>query len=318
LYKFIGTNKAWKWEVDEDIAHITFAMGDVLGIADADLEQNNSKAYEYLAHLTANSVFAELLVADTALIDEIVSSSAFITELTSSSAFINELASNTVFTAAIKASEGFFDNITISGYLNNVSGKYNGTLEVYPDADPDSPTGYKFSVNTNGIGLSTRTYISREVYDTGVYFIDSWHFKIWPRDISRPIGYEAYTPTGSSTDFENDLRISIQNTYVDRLFRLERPKHSLNNDIPIRGYLKFNDSSGNPIDITLTHLEIIYQNGSYLDNTFMFWGYSDAGTIYRVCFMDDERFYQYREPGAQFPIAKNRISWLVKMCFWTN
>ena len=115
LYKFIGTNKAWKWEVDEDIAHTTFAMGDVLGVADADLEQNNSQAYEYLAHLSANSIFADLLVANAAFINELAADSAFITELTSSSAFINELTSNTVFTDAIKASQGFFENISVSG-----------------------------------------------------------------------------------------------------------------------------------------------------------------------------------------------------------
>ena len=55
-----------------------------------------------------------------------------------------------------------------------------------------------------------------------------------------------------------------------------------------------------------------------INNVFMFWGYSEVGTIYRVCFLENERFYQYREPTAQFPIGKNRISWLSKMCFWID
>lgn len=336
LYKFIGTNKAWKWEVDEDIAHTTFAMGDVLGVAGADLEQNNSQAYEYLAHLSANSIFADLLVANAAFISNLAADSAFIDDLASNTAFVNELIqvgglveestiieggkikTNLIDTDAIKATQGFFDNITISGYLNNVSGKYTGTLEVYPDADPDeAPTGYKFSVNTNGIALSTRTYISQEVYDNGVHFINSRYLRIWPRVTSRPYGYEAYTASGGVSDFENDLRIVIQG-YIDRLNVLERPKHELNNDIPIRGYLKFNDFYGNPIELTLTHLELIYQDGAFLDNVFMFWGYSDVGTIYRVCFLENKRFYQYREPTGQFPIAENRINWLTKMCFWID
>lgn len=326
LYKFIGTNKAWKWEVDEDIAHTTFAMGDVLGVADADLEQNNSQAYEYLAHLSANSIFADLLVANAAFISQLAADSAFVDELIQVGGLVEEstiieggkIKTNLIDTDAIKATQGFFDNITISGYLNNVSGKYTGTLEVYPDADPDSPTGYQFSVNTKGISLSTRTYITKEVYDSAVHFINDWSFTIWPRVISRPYGYEAYTPSGGVTDFENDLRLEIQNGFVYRLNVLERPKHELNNDIPIRGYLKFNDFYGNPIELTLTHLELIYQDGAFLDNVFMFWGYSEVGTIYRVCFLENERFYQYREPTAQFPIGKNRINWLSKMCFWID
>ena len=68
-YKFIGTNKAWKWEIDDDLGHGVIAMSDILGIAGADLEHNNSQAWEYLNHLTSNSVYTDLLIANSAFIN---------------------------------------------------------------------------------------------------------------------------------------------------------------------------------------------------------------------------------------------------------
>ena len=72
-YKYIGPNKAWKWEVDDDVGHGVIAMGDIFGIANADLEHNNSQAWEYLNHLTSNSIYADLLIANTAFIENLTS-----------------------------------------------------------------------------------------------------------------------------------------------------------------------------------------------------------------------------------------------------
>ena len=69
VYKYIGPNKAWKWEPDNDVGHSTFVLPDVLGIAGADLERNNSYAWEYLDHLTSNSIYADMLVANQAFIE---------------------------------------------------------------------------------------------------------------------------------------------------------------------------------------------------------------------------------------------------------
>lgn len=69
VYKYIGPNKAWKWEPDNDVGHSTFVLPDVLGIAGADLEHNNSYAWEYLDHLTSNSIYADMLVANQAFIE---------------------------------------------------------------------------------------------------------------------------------------------------------------------------------------------------------------------------------------------------------
>lgn len=69
VYKFIGPNKAWKWEPDNDVGHNSFVLPDVLGIAGADLEHNNSYAWEYLDHLTSNSIYADMLVANQAFIN---------------------------------------------------------------------------------------------------------------------------------------------------------------------------------------------------------------------------------------------------------
>lgn len=126
LYKYIGPVRTWKWEQDTDVAHNNVAMSDILGIAGADLEQNNSIAYEYLDHLTANSIFSDLIVANTALVDSLTSNQAFISELTANSAFIS----------AIKASQGFFDGITITGDIqsSDFSITYNRGYKLYKDS----------------------------------------------------------------------------------------------------------------------------------------------------------------------------------------
>lgn len=72
VYKYIGVNKAWKWEVDTNAGHSQAALSDVLSIANADLQNNNSTAWEYLYHLTANSIYTDLLVANSAYIDKLM------------------------------------------------------------------------------------------------------------------------------------------------------------------------------------------------------------------------------------------------------
>ena len=72
-YKFIGLDKAWRWEVDDDVGHGVISMSDVFSIANADLQNNNSQAYEYLAHLTSNSIYTDLLIANSAFIQQLTS-----------------------------------------------------------------------------------------------------------------------------------------------------------------------------------------------------------------------------------------------------
>jgi hypothetical protein len=42
-----------------------------MSVATSDLEQNNSVVYEYLDHLTSNSIFTSMLIANTAFINEL-------------------------------------------------------------------------------------------------------------------------------------------------------------------------------------------------------------------------------------------------------
>lgn len=71
LYKYIGSNFAWEWDIDTDKLHNSIALSDVLGIADADLRNNNSTVYEYLDHLTSNSIYTDMLVANSAFIRQL-------------------------------------------------------------------------------------------------------------------------------------------------------------------------------------------------------------------------------------------------------
>ena len=145
-YKFIGTNKAWKWEVDDDIGHGVIAMSDVFSIAGADLEQNNSQAWEYLNHLTANSIFSDLIVANTAFINsltaKVIAAGDLITVgaaedyadqaaadavddyiadtgITRNYTVIEngKITTSLIDTDAIKATAGFFTDITVTGEL---------------------------------------------------------------------------------------------------------------------------------------------------------------------------------------------------------
>lgn len=64
------------WIEENNIKHLPITLGDVLSIADADLEKNNSDAYVYVDHVTSNSVFAKLVVAKLVDADLILSKEA--------------------------------------------------------------------------------------------------------------------------------------------------------------------------------------------------------------------------------------------------
>ena len=179
LYKYIGPGRPWQWEQDTDVNHNNIAMSDILAVANADLQQNNSIAYEYIDHLTANSVFVDLLVANTALVETLIAdqafvesiatSSAFIDTLTGNSAFINELSANTALINTIKSSQGFFDNITVAG-----DSTFNGTV----NANGGTFTGQETingSLQLNGILKSRFPVLKVEFSDC--YRIDNSFFK---------------------------------------------------------------------------------------------------------------------------------------------
>lgn len=148
IYKFIGPGKAWKWEVDADVGHGVFALSDVLGIADADLETNNSQAWEYLDHLTSNSIYADMIVANTAFInrvtagviaagdlitvgdahdytDDAIDDYIEATGITRNYVVIQngKITAGLIDTDAIKATQGFFTDITVQGSL--ISADFN-------------------------------------------------------------------------------------------------------------------------------------------------------------------------------------------------
>ena len=126
LYKFIGTAKEWQWEEDTDIGHNNIAMGDILNIAQADLQKNNSRAYAYLDHLTANQVFADRLVASQAFIEKLSADEGFFNKL-----FANEI---TVSNPGVIKSENFVEGgaegfkISSDGIIEAYEGRFAGGL----------------------------------------------------------------------------------------------------------------------------------------------------------------------------------------------
>ncbi len=203
-YKFIGLDKAWRWEVDDDVGHGVISMSDVFSIANADLQNNNSQAYEYLDHLTSNSIYTDLLIANSAFIQQLTSevvavgslitvgavddkileaegiaandatnkaNAAQSTAISTASADATTKANNALDAAlaafvgagnvrdhtiisggkiisglidvdAIKATSGFFQDITIQGEL------------ISSDYDMSRLRGYKFYKNPSNIGIA--------------------------------------------------------------------------------------------------------------------------------------------------------------------
>lgn len=176
VYKFIGKNKSWEWEEDTNAGHGQAALSDVLGIANADLRNNNSTVWMYLDHLTSNSIYTDMIVANKAFIDQLAAkiiTADLVTvgilddaianvELDSTTksdnaldaalaAFVGagnvrnhtiisggQIITGLINTDAIKAAAGFFENVFISGtgYFTDVQISGNSLFKGNIDSGP--------------------------------------------------------------------------------------------------------------------------------------------------------------------------------------
>ncbi|MCQ2052953.1 MAG: hypothetical protein MJZ03_03360 [archaeon] len=71
VYMYIGEKQSYKWREDSNSGHSQIALSDVLSVANEDLEHNNSTAYEFLDHLTSNTIYSDMIVSNQAFIDKI-------------------------------------------------------------------------------------------------------------------------------------------------------------------------------------------------------------------------------------------------------
>lgn len=137
VYRYVGTENSYQWVRDESDEHMMTAMSDILLLKNEDLQRNNSKVWEYLDHLTANSIFTRLLVA------------------------------NEIIAESIKSYKGFFENITITGtgYLKDmvIDGNsifkgeiMSGPVQILNDA-PDGDT-LIIPANTDIIAYNLEQY----------------------------------------------------------------------------------------------------------------------------------------------------------------
>lgn len=211
-YKFIGNVKAWSWEVDNDVGHGVISLSDVLGIANADLEQNNSQAWEYLNHLTSNSIYADMIVANTAFIDKVttkVISAGDLITVGDAEAYtdnaLNDYIQDTGITRdytviengkivtglidvdAIKATAGFFTNITVQGEL------------IAEDFNIDLNRGYRL-FKYNGIGTAQIPLL---------YCANIANIRKTGEPLYTPDGFQAryLSSTGSSSKYSNWLSL---------------------------------------------------------------------------------------------------------------
>lgn len=139
VYTYVGDTKDWQWEADYNALHGQAALSDVLSIANADLKNNNSTAWEYLNHLTANDVYTDLIIANSAFIEKLATKIISVKEIATignvDNALIQLVGSENVSghtiiaggkikadlidVAKIKATSGFFDNVTTNGVTAN-------------------------------------------------------------------------------------------------------------------------------------------------------------------------------------------------------
>ncbi|MBO7093544.1 MAG: hypothetical protein J6W33_01385, partial [Spirochaetia bacterium] len=169
LYKFIGTAKEWQWEEDTDIGHNNTAMGDILNVAQADLQKNNSRAYAYLDHLTANQVFADRLVASQAFIEKLSADEGFFNKLFANEITISEDGSIQSENYS-EGSSGF--KITADGIVNANAGRFAGGLGSSEYEDVSYRDWIPFE--TGILIISVQTTVQMSGSDVRRYFVPSY------------------------------------------------------------------------------------------------------------------------------------------------
>lgn len=85
VYKYVGNGKTWSWIVDTNSGHMQAALSDVLGISNDDLKENNNTVWEYLDHLTTNSVYTGMVIANEGFIDKLATTLIDVKQLVSGS-----------------------------------------------------------------------------------------------------------------------------------------------------------------------------------------------------------------------------------------
>lgn len=196
LYKFIGTAKEWQWEEDTDIGHNNIAMGDILNIAQADLQKNNSRAYAYLDHLTANQVFADRLVAN----------QAFVEKLTAEVIETGDLTAIGIWTNILTAINATFENINIGqnctiGSTLQINGDYLITPTIFSGITNRLRGGIRamFYWHEGTVQYKTDNIDSVTKLDTGVYLIKFNDSSTSRADCFGYSLYSSYTPLASWT-----------------------------------------------------------------------------------------------------------------------
>lgn len=194
LYKFVGTEKAWQWEEDTDIGHNNTAMGDILNVAQADLQKNNSRAYAYLDHLTSNQVFADRLVANQALVEK----------LTAEVIETGDLTAIGIWTNILTAINATFENINIGqnctiGSTLQINGDYLITPTIFSGITNRLRGGIRamFYWHEGTVQYKTDNIDSVTKLDTGVYLIKFNDSSTSRADCFGYSLYSSYTPLAS-------------------------------------------------------------------------------------------------------------------------
>ena len=186
-------------------------MSDVFSIANADLRNNNSQAWEYLDHLTSNSIYTDMLIANSAFIQQLTSEVVAVGSLitvgavddkileaegiaandattkannaldAALAAFVGagnvrdhtiisggKIISGLIDVDAIKATQGFFNNITVTG-----DSEFNGV--IYQGTKLYFANRIRMSKTTDGTYNITN---SNSAYDGLIQHVGTGRFTI--------------------------------------------------------------------------------------------------------------------------------------------
>lgn len=138
LYEWVGksSDRLYMWKQDVMSEHCGGSLSDALAVSNESLAQNNSTAFQFLDHLTANSIFVNRLVANDAFIKNLFVKQIELQTEYNSDGTVKQYgaiyggnrynADGTIKEGSTEETEGF--HISSSGLIQANNGKFSGKI----------------------------------------------------------------------------------------------------------------------------------------------------------------------------------------------
>jgi len=155
IYYYSGDANNWRWEKDNDSEHLVGALSDVLSVANADLNNNNSDAKEYLDHLTANSAFInDLVVGNTAFIQRLIANELIANKIQTTELNAAMITSGKISADRIDATALFTQDIILKGAFYTDNYNYDTKTGFKISGEETIYNNNTFELNSDNIRIS--------------------------------------------------------------------------------------------------------------------------------------------------------------------